>query len=321
MIQQQPVEQPKSFSAPVTVFVFNRPATTQLLVERLAQLKPPKLYVVCDGPRSSKITDVSLISETLSLFDNLPWDCAVEFNNSEINLGCRDRITSGISWVLSKESYSIFLEDDCLPSRDFFHFCQTMLEKFASDESVGMISGVRQNFYPKLKSSRVSFTRVPRIWGWATWASRWDLFDGEMANETTASLEAAAKWGNNGYFARKHWLHRFDESRRDKSIWDAQWVYALWKNQLFCVQPPVNLVSNIGFGDDATHTNESASLFNNWPSYDLTWPLYVPSSKRLKLNLIENLALRIENYILWLRSYPQFAHLATNLFRIFRSKR
>lgn len=321
MSQQNPIELPKSFRTPVTVFVFNRPATTQLLIERLAQLQPPKLYVVCDGARSNKLTDNSLISQTLSLFENLPWDCEIEFNKSGINLGCRDRITSGISWVLSRESYSIFLEDDCLPSRDFFDFCQTMLERFESDASVGMISGVRQNFFPKLKSSGVSFTRIPRIWGWATWASRWELFDGEMANETMKSLEAAARWGNNGYFAKKHWLQRFDESRRDKSIWDAQWVYALWKNRLLSVQPPVNLVSNIGFGDDATHTNDSASLFNNWPAYDLTWPLFVPASKRLSLNFGENLALRFENYILWLRGYPRFAFLGSTLFRLLRSKR
>jgi hypothetical protein len=38
------------------------------------------------------------------------------------------------------------------------------------------------------------------------------------------------------------------------TYWDAKWVYSIWISGGISITPNFNLVSNIGFGDDATHT-------------------------------------------------------------------
>jgi len=57
--------------------------------------------------------------------------------------------------------------------------------------------------------------------------------------------------------------------------WDYQLVYASLINSWLNVIPAVNLVTNIGFGPDATHT-KSPTGFDNQPPGDLRYPLQHP---------------------------------------------
>ena len=63
--------------------------------------------------------------------------------------------------------------------------------------------------------------------------------------------------------------------------WDYQWTFTLWSQNQFTILPNVNLISNIGFGVDATHTT-SDSEFSKLISYDLVLknhPLHVEINK------------------------------------------
>jgi len=52
--------------------------------------------------------------------------------------------------------------------------------------------------------------------------------------------------------------------KSDKPIdtWDYQWTFTMWFNGGLAVLPNVNMVSNIGFCEDATHTKIENELSN-----------------------------------------------------------
>ena len=52
----------------------------------------------------------------------------------------------------------------------------------------------------------------------------------------------------------------FDIVKNNKlDTWDFQWVWTVWKNDGVSIIPNVNLVKNIGFGEEATHTVSTSS--------------------------------------------------------------
>jgi hypothetical protein len=172
-------------------------------------------------------------------------------------LGCGIRPLTGISWIFEQVERCIILEDDCLPDLSFFRFCDELLERYADDERVMMISG--DNFLKEMRKATESYyTSVyPLIWGWATWRRAWTFMDFDMrewpklkeTNWLSDYLhDARAVW---------YWAARFDYcvggKRRD--IWDVAWVFACWRSGGATIHPRVNLVRNIGWDTESTHTN------------------------------------------------------------------
>ena len=54
---------------------------------------------------------------------------------------------------------------------------------------------------------------------------------------------------------RSYWMGRFTRIKSDETFWDYQLALLLMSNpHYYCIRPNVNLIQNIGFGRDATHT-------------------------------------------------------------------
>ena len=100
---------------PVTLIVFNRYENTKKVFEQVKKVQPPKLYVIADGPRVNKDDEGELCIKTRSLINEVAWECEVITNFATSNMGCQQRIVTGLSWLLEKEEYSIILEDDLVP--------------------------------------------------------------------------------------------------------------------------------------------------------------------------------------------------------------
>jgi radical SAM mobile pair protein B len=86
------------------------------------------------------------------------------------------RMASGITNVLSKEPYTIILEDDVVPVPEFFRYCEEMLKLYENDERVMMISGTNLIRDHKIDAP-YTFSCFSSIWGWATWARAWKDYD------------------------------------------------------------------------------------------------------------------------------------------------
>jgi hypothetical protein len=262
---------------PVAFIIFNRPDSTSRVFEAIRQAKPPILLVIADGARSSKLGEAEKCAATRAIIDRVDWDCEVRTNYSDVNLGCGKRVSSGIDWVFQEVEEAIILEDDCLPHPTFFQFCEELLEYYRDDSRIMAISG--NNFQRGKKHSDDSyyFSRYNHVWGWASWRRAWKHYDFTMREWPQVR---DGNWLNSILDNRdlsKYWTVEFEKVYRGEvDTWDYQWTFACWIQNSLTILPQVNLISNIGFNADATHTNKDVP----WASqsiYPIDSPLTHPS--------------------------------------------
>ncbi|PTX21378.1 hypothetical protein C8N40_102354 [Pontibacter mucosus] len=268
---------------PVLLIIFNRAHTTQKVFDRIRQVKPTKLYVAADGARPHVATDAERCAETRRIVEQVDWDCEVKTLFQEQNLGCGVAPSRAISWLFEHEETGIILEDDCIPSKSFFWFCQELLEKYKHDTRVMHISGNnyldgwrRDSDYSYYFSDKVN------SWGWATWRRAWQLYDFHLGTFP----ELKQKGYLNGIFLNmleeKYRLSKLEETFENiqkGDVWDYQWEFTVYSNSGLCIVPEVNLVRNIGFGEDATHTfnlhDKKAKVYEEEIAFPLRHPKFV----------------------------------------------
>ena len=164
---------------PILLIVFNRPKLTKKLLKSLELLKPNKIYVAADGPRSDNLSDLNLCKLTRELLDTeISWDCKLEKKFHNTNIGVKNNANKGIDWFFANEEMGIILEDDCEVNDSFFKFCEELLIRYKDDNKIKVISG---NFYftNNVKNSYY-FSRCPGTHGWATWKRAWQEQDIDM---------------------------------------------------------------------------------------------------------------------------------------------
>ncbi len=261
---------------PVVFLIFNRPHTTQKVFAEIAAAKPPKLLVVADGPRPGRQGEAEQCYAARQIVERVNWDCQVLTNYSDVNLGCKRRVSSGLDWVFETVEEVIILEDDCLPHPSFFRFCQELLERYRDDERIAQIGGVNFQFGRKRTDYSYYFSRYAHIWGWASWRRAWRHYDVGLK---AWPLIRDSRWlddmlGNSKEV--RYWGHIFQAVFDEKiDTWDYQWVFACWLRNALSVIPSVNLVSNVGFGTEAAHT-QAKSIFSDIPVSQITFPLHTP---------------------------------------------
>ena len=273
------------FPIPVVFIIFNRPDVASRTFSEIAKVKPKKLLVIGDGPRSNVPGEEVKVLEARSIIDKVDWNCEVLTNFSAENLGCKRRVASGLDWVFGLVEEAIILEDDCLPNQSFFLFCQEMLEKYRNDAEVGMISGANFQKGERRGDGDYYFSKYMHIWGWATWSDRWrDVYDVDM--QAWPSFQKSKDFSEitSSTSNKRYWEKMFEKVYRSKvDTWDYQWLFANWLNKRCSIIPNANLISNIGFGAGATHTKIESQI-SNIPLQDLIFPLRHPDL--IKVNVV-----------------------------------
>lgn len=251
-----------SLSTPVALLIFNRPNTTEKVFEAIRQAKPSKLLVVADGPRANREGEAEKCAAARAIINRVDWKCDVMRNFSDVNLGCKKRVSSGLDWVFSEVEEAIILEDDCVPTQSFFHFCQHLLEYYRHDERIMHISG---NNFQKHTSNKYSyyFSKYNHVWGWASWRRAWKYYDIDMKTwQEYKRLDLMNSIFDNPY-EQTYWIERFDETFSNfVNSWAYRWTYTCWIQGGLSITPNTNLVSNIGFGTEATHTKNDSPWAN-----------------------------------------------------------
>jgi len=272
------IDQASTISTPVALVVFNRPRLTEIVFSAIAQVRPSKLFVIADGPRPGHASDIPKCVETRAIIDRVDWPCEVLRNYSDVNLGCKMRPASGIDWVFSMVEDAIVLEDDCVPHPTFFRFCQELLEEYRHDQRLMMISGT--NLLGKWKSDQQSyhFSYHGGNWGWASWRRAWQYFDVEMRLWAEPEVKARIRdvVANPALYPSIETAFDAVHSGTMVDAWDYQWYFARLLQSGLSVVPSVNLVSNIGFGEEASHTSTAKSPIANLPVYPMSFPLKRP---------------------------------------------
>ena len=130
----------KQLETPITFIIFKRPDTTEKVFETIRQVKPKKLLVIADGPRTDREGEAEKCAATRAIIEKVDWDCEVIKNYSEINLGCAKRVSSGLDWAFNNVEETIILEDDCILQPTLFRFCEELLEKYRHDRRITSIA-------------------------------------------------------------------------------------------------------------------------------------------------------------------------------------
>lgn len=242
---------------PLLLIHFNRPDYTQRQLSHLLEIRPTRLWVLCDGAREGPGTDeAAKVEEVRRLLSDLPWSCEVEYRFRDENWGVFANISDGISWFLEDAGAGIILEDDCIPNRSFYRFMQELLERYQSDDEVMCLSGYTDHEVHSVDDHSYTYSNYYSCWGWATWKSAWEQFDSDMSAYTDRSIwkriEANVLCGIRQRLYWRMICRRLIQGRCDS--WAYRFQLSLWKSGGLSVIPKQSLVVNHGFGEGATNT-------------------------------------------------------------------
>lgn len=278
------------FETPILFLVFNRPDVTQKVFDAIREIRPKRLFVCADGFREEKVGEKEKCDATRAIIKQVDWDCEVKMLFRVRNFGCGNSISKGIDWFFRHVEEGIILEDDCLPDHSFFSYCEKLLQRYRQDNRVMHINGT--SFVCRGKSEEsYYFSRYYHVWGWATWRRAWQSYDFSMRTfpefESQKKIEEMFISEN----IRNFWKDCFQNVYAGKiDTWDYQWVYTNFVNGGLSVMPFVNLVSNIGFGEGATHTTNTDDIAANRRSgsmFRVRHPRFMIHSMSLDAKLYE----------------------------------
>jgi len=271
------------FETPILLLIFNRLDTSARVFEKIKAVKPKYLYIAADGPREGNEDDkVKCEKVRKYMLDNIDWDCNVSTLFRDKNMGCGLAPFDAINWFFNNVEEGIILEDDCIPSPSFFIYCKELLEKYRMNEKIFVVGG--NNFQNKKRgNASYYFSAYGHIWGWATWRRAW-----KKCNYVTGTInEHSFKNALNKYFStnneKEYWLSLFNKMKNHHSndIWDFQWTFSQWINDAINIVPNVNLVQNIGFDENATHTKWETPGVSNLKTNDIS---VLKHPKNIKIN-------------------------------------
>lgn len=242
---------------PVILITFIRPKSTAQILNILNKNKIKNLFVFNDGPRLES-DDKPKILETRSIIDNFKFSGKIFKIYEKNNIGLANNIPKALDRVFKSFNKAIILECDCIPSDDFFKFCDELLIRYENDMRISQISGTNFLNYKSFKrrnNDSYFFSKFTPCWGWATWKNRWkDTYDKSML---TWPLIKKEKWlidFFNNKKDSKYWENILN--RRYLKIdndWDRIWTYVNLINNRISICPSKNLITNIGYDSVAAH--------------------------------------------------------------------
>jgi hypothetical protein len=247
---------PYPLETAVLFLIFNRLDTTKEVFEEIRKAKPPRLYIASDGPRQIKKGEAELVQTVRDyVLNHIDWECEVKMLFRDQNMGCGPSVKTAIDWFFDMEEKGIILEDDCIPIQSFFWYAEALLERYRHDNRVAMISGTNHltNVY-KMPNS-YAFSKYKACWGWASWRRSWKNMDFDMYWRGSNQSDSIIKNMGVGKASCSHWIKALKLIDTKKvSAWDWQWYFSVAAQNQLCLFPCDNLISNIGFGNNATHT-------------------------------------------------------------------
>jgi len=260
---------------PVVLLIFNRPDFAEIVFRAIAHARPKRLFVFADGPRSPQ--EATLCAQTRAVI-KVDWPCDLTMEVAEVNLGCRERVASGIDRAFAESERAIILEDDCVPDPTFFRFCEEMLDRYQDDERVMSITGANYlgRWTRGWRSPSYTFSHFGSPWGWASWRRAWEHFDVTMQawkHPTTKPWLQDVLQNNEVY---QFQATRFDMIYGNGHSWDVAWLFTKLLDAGLTIVPAVNLIRNIGClgGNSIPPTHPLA----NMPTSPMAFPLRHPSA-------------------------------------------
>ena len=267
-------------TTPILLITFNRPSHVRRVLSVIRDSQPRDLYIFQDGAREENhledIAKCECVREVIR--ELIDWDCNLHTLYADYNYGCGAGPMTGINWFFSQVDEGIVMEDDCLPHPDFFGYCTELLERYRNNPKVMYISSTLYNNKWQCETS-YDFSHYMITGAWASWARAWKGFDLDLLTLDAKLFRKHCKKLLYSSVEADWWYFKVLEIQRDngkKSYWDYQMQIHLFENSGITIHPKKNLVSNIGFDGEGTHTLRNDGR-GNLQSFRIM-PLVHPSS-------------------------------------------
>jgi hypothetical protein len=240
---------------PLAFIVFNRADITEKVFAAIRKAKPAKLYIIADGPRDT--AEKIRTEAARAVTGQIDWACEPVRLYSDTHLGCRLRIVSGLNEVFAREKSAIILEDDCLPQKDFFEYCEILLNHYENDTRVGAIQGsALPGFAGSDGQKSCVFTRLGILRGWATWKRVWQNMDQQLAGWNPETGIPLLEQSFPGQVNLSDGLaHLFEKAKKGCEDWAPAFLFSMLQQQQFHIHPADNMVNHLGSGKLATHSH------------------------------------------------------------------
>lgn len=252
------------------------------VLETLVAARPARVYAYGDGARPEKDGEPAACAAAAALVRRrLEATTDLCLQQAGDNLGLRGRVETALDDVFSREDTAVILEDDCVPTADFFSFTTALLPRYAEDSRIGSITGT--SFCLPGESpggADYYFSKYPHCWGWATWRRAWQAYDRTGSGWPCSLSQTHVPLPSR--MERRYWQDIFERTYAGKlDSWAYRWTLSCWRQGMLTVTPKTNLVRNIGSGEGATHTRDETGMEILQKTGALSFPLHDPASVKL----------------------------------------
>lgn len=249
-------------SAPVAVFVYNRPIHTMKTIEALSRnigAKDTEVFIFSDFAKNEAALDkVRAVREYINSEEVSTYFKSLNIIHAENNLGLANSIINGVTDLINSYNRIIVLEDDLVTSTDFLSYMNEALNYYEENKKVWSISGYTFKInYPSNYKSDIYLSYRGCSWGWATWKNRWEEVDWQVSDyHTFKNDKKSRKEFNRGGRDLSFMLDKQMEGKKDS--WAIRWCYSQFKHDLLTVYPRISRVRNIGLDGSGTHSKATS---------------------------------------------------------------
>ena len=238
--------------APITLFVYNRPAHTRQTVEALLKNElagESDLIIFSDAPKKPEAAEA--VREVREYIRTITEFRTVRIVERDRNWGLANSIIDGVTSVVNERGRIIVLEDDLVTSPYFLRFMNDALDLYERKESVISIHGY---IYPVAeKLPETFFLRGADCWGWATWKRGWELFE-PNGRKLLASLKSQRLEREFNFGGSYDYLEMLgSQVKGGNDSWAIRWYASAFLKTKLTLYPGRSLVLNIGNDNSGTH--------------------------------------------------------------------
>ena len=216
---------------PILLMVYIKPQTTLKVIKRLREVKVPKIYVSINIPLRNNKSEIKKNKKVIEIIKTIDWNCKIILKKRKSYVDAYTSYKEAINWFFQNEKEGIILEDDTLPNKSFFYFCEKMLKIYRNDKKISQICG--SSFVNKIKSkNKYSFSNYTLCWGYATWRRSIKDYDEKMLEwPRLKKKKYLLKIVNDKKFV-DYWSDIFDtQYSKTFKAWDYMWLYSNWKKK------------------------------------------------------------------------------------------
>jgi hypothetical protein len=249
-------------TAPIALFVYNRPKETEGLIKSLKKNKlamKSSLYIFSDAPKSED--QKKEVSETRNIIKKISGFKSIEITESKENKGLARSIIEGVTRVIDRYGKIIVLEDDLILADDFLEYMNEALDTYEDNSSIWSVTGYGPpiDIDPEYKND-IYLSYRGCSWGWGTWKDRWYKHEWNLSdyNDFLKNSLSVKKFKKGGSDLLKM-LELQAIGKMDS--WAIRSCYSQSKYEMYTVYPVKSKLQNIGFGKNSTHCTSSSTKY------------------------------------------------------------